>query len=169
MSSAPDDLCAKVEYVAQVLKGRTLGCAESLTAGLITSTLATVPGISAILRGGVVCYANDIKHSLLGVDQELLRRHGPVHPKVAAELALGAARLLRADFGLATTGVAGPGPSYGKAAGTVYVAACVDHHLLVRELAIEGDRDRVRTVAAGAALDLVSTLGEQTGPPVCYG
>ncbi|OKL55202.1 hypothetical protein BSZ39_00275 [Bowdeniella nasicola] len=161
------ELAAKAEHVATVLHGRTLGCAESLTAGLISSTLATVPGISEILRGGIVSYATDIKRDVLGVDADLLARYGPVHPKVAAQMARGAARVLGADFGVSTTGVAGPGPSYGKAAGTVLVAACFDHHLLVRELAIEGDRQHVRDVAAAAALDLLSTLGEQITPPVC--
>ncbi|MDO5701199.1 MAG: nicotinamide-nucleotide amidohydrolase family protein [Bowdeniella nasicola] len=159
------DLTAKAHHVATALKGTTLGCAESLTAGLVTSSLASVPGISEILRGGVVCYATDIKWQVLGVDKSLLARHGPVHPQVAAQLARGAARVLGAEFGLATTGVAGPGSAWGKEAGTVFVAAARGHHLLVRELTIEGDRERVRTISAGAALDLVASLGEQLESP----
>lgn len=162
------DLAAKAHYVAKVLNGATLGCAESLTAGLVTSTLAEVPGISAILRGGIVAYANDVKEHVLGVEAELLTAHGPVHPKVAAQMARGAARVLGADYGLATTGVAGPGPSYGKAAGTVYIAASNGRHLLVRELSIPGERANVRRASVAAVLDLVATLGEQIRPPMCY-
>lgn len=163
-----EQLREHAQAAIQALGSRTLACAESLTAGLICSTLAEIPGVSGNFRGGIVCYATDVKAELLGVDRELLRCHGPVHAQVAAQMARGVARALHADAAIATTGVAGPGPADGKAAGTVYVAACLGPQLLVRELALSGDRQAVREGAAQAGFDLVSTLGEQIRPPMCY-
>ena len=102
--------------------GQTVAVAESLTGGMLCSALVEVPGASAVVRGGVVAYATELKHRLLGVDAGLLAAHGPVDPEVAAQMAHGVRELLGADWGLATTGVAGPGPQDGIAAGTVYVA-----------------------------------------------
>jgi nicotinamide-nucleotide amidase len=80
-----------------------------------------VPGASAVYRGGVVSYATDLKHTLLGVDGALLAEVGAVHPEVAAAMARGARERLGADLALSTTGVAGPDPQDGKAPGTVWV------------------------------------------------
>jgi nicotinamide-nucleotide amidase len=103
-------------------QGRTVAVAESLTGGLVASTLVGVPGVSAVFRGGVVSYATDLKHRLLGVDAGLLERNGPVDPEVALQMARGVRDRLGADWGLATTGVAGPGPQDGVPAGRVFVA-----------------------------------------------
>jgi len=100
---------------------QTVAVAESLTGGLICSTLIEVPGASAVVRGGVVSYATDLKHRLLGVDGPLLATNGPVDPEVAAQMALGVRDRLGADWGLSTTGVAGPGPQGQIPPGTVYV------------------------------------------------
>ena len=102
--------------------GETVACAESLTGGLVAAAFADVPGASAVLRGGVVAYAADLKVSLLGVPAALIERVGTVHRDVALTLADGARARLGATWGLSTTGVAGPGPAEGKPAGTVYVA-----------------------------------------------
>ena len=99
--------------------GRTIAVAESLTGGLVAGALTGVAGASAVVRGGVVAYATDLKAVLLGVPEAVLAEHGPVHPEVAAAMADGVRRRLGADFGVATTGVAGPGPAEGKPAGTV--------------------------------------------------
>ena len=99
------------DVVAQLRKqGKTVATAESLTAGLLSATIATVPGASNVLRGGLVVYATDLKASLAGVPADFLRRHEPVHPEVAAALATGAARRCEADFGVGLTGVAYPIP-----------------------------------------------------------
>lgn len=115
------------ETAAQLVRalgqqGRTLAVAESLTGGLVASTIVGVPGASTVFRGGVVAYATEVKASVLGVDAGLLERVGAVDSDVADEMALGVARLLGADYGLATTGVAGPDPQDGQPVGTVYVA-----------------------------------------------
>jgi nicotinamide-nucleotide amidase len=96
--------------------------AESLTGGMLCSALIDVPGASAVVRGGVVSYATDLKHRLLGVDAGLLAANGPVDPDVATQMAHGVRERLGADWGVATTGVAGPDPQDGIAAGTVYIA-----------------------------------------------
>lgn len=100
----------------------TVATAESLTGGLVAAALTDVPGASTVFRGGVVAYATDLKHHLVGVDEVLLRRRGAVDPDVATQLAAGVRQRLRADLGVATTGVAGPDAQDGHPPGTVWVA-----------------------------------------------
>jgi len=149
--------------IVGLLTGRaqTLAVAESLTGGLVTAALTSVPGSSAVLRGGIVAYATGLKAQLLGVPQHLLAEHGPVHPDVAQAMAGGARSRLAATFGLATTGVAGPGPADGQPAGTVFVAASGPGLREVRGLRLEGGRSAVRAASVVAVLSLlVSALRE---------
>ncbi|MFE4466693.1 CinA family protein [Oerskovia sp. NPDC056781] len=125
-------------------RGWTLAVAESLTGGLVTARLVAVPGASAVLRGGVTAYATDLKASVLGVDAELLAARGAVDPVVARQMAQGVRRLLGADVGLATTGVAGPDPQDGKPPGLVHVAVVSPERTEVAELHLDGDRAAVR-------------------------
>lgn len=134
--------------------GGTLAVAESLTGGSLTASVVDVPGASAVLRGGVVAYAADLKESLLGVPPDLLAEHGAVHRSVAAAMAVGAARLLGAGWGVATTGVAGPGPQDGHPAGTVHVAVSGPLSR-TQSLHLPGGRDQVRAAATRAALELL--------------
>jgi nicotinamide-nucleotide amidase len=101
--------------------GRTLATAESLTGGWVGSAVTSVPGASRVYRGGVVAYATDLKHQLLGVDAALLARVGAVDAEVAGTMAEGVRDRLGADYGLSTTGVAGPDPQDGHPPGTVWV------------------------------------------------
>lgn len=139
-----------------VLAGRawTLAVAESLTGGLVTAAVVDVPGASAVLRGGVVAYATDLKASLLDVDEGLLAARGAVDPAVAAAMARGVRARLGADVGLATTGVAGPDPQDGHAPGTVHVAVAAPDGVEVRSLQLAGGRAAVRAAACDAVLDL---------------
>lgn len=156
-------------------RGATLAVAESLTGGALTAVLVTVPGVSAVLRGGVVAYATDLKHDLLGVDADLLAAEGPVHPEVARQMAVGAAHRLGASHAVATTGVAGPGPADGRAVGTVHVAVAAPGTVRVRSLRLAGGRAALRAASVDAALALLAgTLadrrphardGEQPGAP----
>ncbi|MET9267961.1 CinA family protein [Amycolatopsis sp. NPDC004079] len=147
------------ELVATLTRrGETVAAAESLTAGLVCATLAQVPGASAVLRGGLVVYATELKAALAGVDEQLLAEHGAVHPEVAAQLARGARERCGATWGLGLTGVAGPDPQDGVAPGTVYVGLSGPGVTTVRELAEPGDRDTIRTASVRAAFVL---LGEQ--------
>ena len=92
---------------------QTVALAESLTGGLLSAALVEIPGASTVLRGAVVAYATELKHQVLGVDARLLAERGPVDPYVAIQMAAGTRRVLGADWGLSTTGVAGPGPQDG--------------------------------------------------------
>lgn len=135
--------------------GLTVAVAESLTAGLVAARLADVPGASAVLRGGVVAYATDLKADLLGVDPALLAVVGAVDGQVAAQMASGVRERLGADLGVATTGVAGPDPQDGRPPGTVYVALATAGTVAVREEFVPGDRVAVRAAAVDAALALL--------------
>jgi nicotinamide-nucleotide amidase len=143
-----------------VARGTTIAVAESLTGGLLAGTLASVPGVSQVLRGGVVAYATDLKASLLGVDQDLLDHGGAVQAEVALAMADGAATRLGAAFGIATTGVAGPDPADGKPPGTVFVGlhGPTGRHVVARyeDTALEGDRAQVRWATVLLALELLA-------------
>src|SRR5690606_17574795 len=101
-------------------RGQTVATAESLTAGLLCAVLTEVPGASAVVRGGLVVYATDLKAGLAGVDRQLLAERGAVDPEVARQLAAGARERCGADWGVGLTGVAGPDPQDGVAPGTVH-------------------------------------------------
>lgn len=142
--------------------GLTVATAESLTGGLVCAALTDVPGASAVVRGGVVSYATDLKASLLGVDQQVLATGGAVQDQVARELALGAARVCGADLGIGTTGVAGPEPQDGRPVGTVFVAVAragqaVDE-VEVRDLHLHGDRVEIRAETVAMVLRLLSEV-----------
>jgi nicotinamide-nucleotide amidase len=156
-----------------LVRGGTLAVAESLTGGLVAAEITSVPGASRVFRGSVTAYATDLKHEVLGVDATLLAEHGAVSPQVAAQMAAGVRRLLGADWGIATTGVAGPEPQDGQPVGTVFVA--VDGPAgaasgcpgggKVESLRLNGDRPEIRreSVRSVLALLLEEIAGEQAG------
>jgi len=135
--------------------GRTVAVAESLTGGMVAAALTSVAGSSAAFRGGIVAYATDLKTALLGVPAELLELHGPVHPDVAAAMADGVRRRLGATFGLATTGVAGPGPADDHPAGTVFVAVCGPSGPTGTGFRFAGNRQEVRDQSVCGVLSLL--------------
>jgi nicotinamide-nucleotide amidase len=134
-------------------RGETVAVAESLTGGLLAATIVNVAGASAAFRGGLIVYATDLKASLAGVPADLLARQGPVDPEVATELARGTRERCQADWGLATTGVAGPDPQDGIPVGTVYVGlAGPVGPAQARQLHLSGDRMAIRRATVEAAL-----------------
>ena len=135
--------------------GKTVAVAESLTGGLVAAALTSVPGASVVVRGGVIAYATELKTALLGVPADLLARHGAVHPDVAAAMAEGVRQRLGATYGVATTGVAGPGPADGKPQGTVFVAVDGPSGPAGAGLQLAGDRREVRE---GSVLSVLSLL-----------
>lgn len=139
-------------------RGRSVATAESLTGGLVCAALTEVPGSSAVVRGGVVAYATEVKASLLGVDGELLARGGAVQGEVAAQLAEGVRRVLGSDVGLATTGVAGPAEQDGQPVGRVFVAVARPEGTVVRQLDLSGDRAAIRAQSVQAVLALARSL-----------
>lgn len=139
-------------------RGLSVSVAESLTGGLLCAALTEAPGASAVIRGGVVAYATDLKSSILGVSQELLASRGAVDPDVALEMAAGIARKLGSDIGLSTTGVAGPEPQDGKAVGTVFIACVWGTKRVVEELSLSGTRNEIRSLTVHTALRLLTTV-----------
>lgn len=147
-------------HQALLARGETVAAAESLTAGLFCATLATVPGASATLRGGVVVYATELKTALAGVPAELLAAHGPVSPETAGALADGVRRRCAASWGIGLTGVAGPDPVDGHGPGRVYLGVSGQVGTDVVQLDLPGDRAAVRASAVAAAMEtLLVRLG----------
>lgn len=152
------DVSSLEEVCLTLLRGRglTLGAAESCTGGLIAKRFTDQPGASAVFRGGIVSYSSELKTSLLGVPEELLRAHGAVSRPVAEAMAAGARKALGCDLAVAATGVAGPDPDEnGNPVGLVYVALATPAGVTVRELRGGTGRERIRTMAASCAFDLV--------------
>ncbi|MEU5824850.1 nicotinamide-nucleotide amidohydrolase family protein [Streptomyces sp. NPDC047803] len=140
-----------------VERGETLAVAESLTGGLVAAELTSVPGASQAFRGSVTAYATPLKSEVLGVDADLLAERGAVDAEVARQMATGARRALGADWGVATTGVAGPEPQDGRPVGTVFVAVSGPHGTgKVAALRLNGDRADIRRESVQSALDLLS-------------
>lgn len=155
--------------VLATLRGRrlTLATAESLTGGLVGAALTAVAGSSDVYRGGIVCYATDLKASLVGVPTALLDAQGPVAADTAAALAAGAARACGADVGAATTGVAGPTPQDGHPVGEVYVAVSLPgSEPRVRPLQLSGTRDEIRDATVVAVLALLRESVEALAIPL---
>ncbi|GLW90953.1 CinA family protein [Actinokineospora globicatena] len=136
--------------------GETVAAAESLTAGLLTAALTSVPGASAVVRGGLVVYATDLKATLAGVDPALLAERGAVDPEVAVQLAAGARDRCGADIGVGLTGVAGPDPQDGVAPGTVHLALVSARGVRGEVITAGGDREAVRAAAVAGALALIA-------------
>jgi nicotinamide-nucleotide amidase len=157
------DLAGQV--LARLRAGRqTVAVAESLTGGLVAAALTDIPGASESFRGGVVAYATELKAALLGVDRDLLARHGAVYAPVAAAMAAGVRTRLGATYGVATTGVAGPDPADGQPVGTAHIAVSAADDTVVRTVALTGDRHEIRRLTVEHALGLLlGRLREENG------
>jgi nicotinamide-nucleotide amidase len=138
------------------VKGQRLAAAESCTGGLLGARLTDVAGSSAWFAGGVVAYADDIKHRMLGVDPALIAAHGAVSEAVGRAMAEGVRERFQVDLGVGITGIAGPsGARPGKPVGTVVVAVATGSGTSARTLSFGGDRAAVRQHAVVAALEAV--------------
>lgn len=160
-----DELAAAVLAYCQE-RGVMIAASESLTGGLLADAFVRVPGASKVFLGSAVTYDIRAKASILGVDADLLRSQGAVHPEVARQMAYGAARLYAQSeygdrvLGLSTTGVAGPGPDGSKPAGLVYVGFSIpagfgersSRETVACELRLQGTREEVRRGAVRAVL-----------------
>lgn len=153
-----------INELAMRLRGRglTIAAAESLTGGMFQEQLTSVPGASAILKGGVVCYTNEAKINIVNVRKETIEKNGAVSAPCAQELAENAAKLFGADLGISFTGVAGPEELEGHPAGTVFIGIHQKGKPTITEkLQLAGTREinRVRTVKHGCRL-LINHLKE---------
>lgn len=134
-------------------KKLNIAIAESLTAGLITSKLAEIAGVSQVLRGGVFAYQNDIKAELLGVREKTLAEFGAVSEETAIEMAAGVAQKLDAQVAISTTGIAGPTSVDGKPVGLVFIGLWVQGETWSKNFHFSGTREQIRQASCGIALE----------------
>lgn len=132
---AEDDVPVEQLIVERFTAGNvTLATAESCTGGAIAHRLTSIPGSSAVFQGSVVAYSNEVKKNILSVDLQLLEQQGAVSAGVAEAMAKGVQSLLKADYAIATTGIAGPGGgSDDKPVGLVWVAVATPDGVISRE------------------------------------
>lgn len=133
--------------------GLTVATCESLTGGLVGATITSIPGASAVFRGGLITYASDLKAALAGVDAQWIVEHGVVNDTTARQMATGCAHTCQADLGLACTGVAGPDRQDGQRPGTVHIAVAHDAQVFTRQLSLSGERKAVRLGTVSALLE----------------
>lgn len=148
-------MAALEQEVGELLlrKGLTLGLVESATGGLISHLITSVPGSSDYYKGSVISYSNQVKVSLVGVEEETIARHGAVSPQVAEEMARGGRRVLGVDICLSDTGIAGPGgATEDKQVGLFYIGLSYKDESFNRKHIFQGNRAQNKQTAAEAAL-----------------
>ena len=131
--------------VLDILKGKTLVTAESLTGGGIGMTLTSIPGSSEVYKGGAITYTNEAKEKMLGVPHDILETNGAVSAPVAEAMASGIRKVLDADVAVSVTGLAGPGgDEFGNPVGTVFIGYSDEKGTLSKECHFAGNRGAVR-------------------------
>ena len=136
--------------------GKTCATAESCTGGGVGSAITSVSGSSAIFWGGVISYDNSVKREVLGVPQDVLETKGAVSAECAQAMAEGVRRLLKTDFAVSITGIAGPGGgSAEKPVGLVWFGIASSDEVKTERLVFPGDRNAVRAAAVEHALALL--------------
>jgi nicotinamide-nucleotide amidase len=154
-----DETLASAVGKRLLTKKQTLAVAESCTGGLVGELVTAVPGSSRYFKGGVIAYANEIKHRLLGVPSLILEKEGAVSEATVIEMAEGARAALSCEWGLAVSGVAGPdGGTAEKPVGTVHIAVIGPDARETRKLSWPAEREQVRMIAAFSALHLLFKL-----------
>lgn len=148
------DLGAQL-HAELLARGQMIASAESITGGGLGDLLTAAPGASETYLGGVVSYATAVKQQLLGVTDETVENEGVVSAACAREMAVGIRDLLKADFGVSTTGVAGPTEQEGKPVGLVYVGVAGPRGVRTVELELDGDRAEIRDQACIEAVRVV--------------
>ncbi|EKE41233.1 hypothetical protein ENUP19_0134G0009 [Entamoeba nuttalli] len=124
-----------------IKKHLTFSSAESCSAGRITSNLTSVPGSSAVIRGGIVAYCNEVKAQVLGVSQESINKYTEVSYVVAQEMAERVKQIMKSDCSASITGYAGPSPSLEESkVGLIYICVIVKERIEKRELHLKSDR-----------------------------
>jgi nicotinamide-nucleotide amidase len=138
-------------------RGETVSVAESVTAGGLGRALTSSPGASAVFLGGVIAYSNQAKIDILDIDPQLISQHSVVSEEVANAMAESIRKKFGTTWGIATTGVAGPGDFEGSAEGTVWIAirGPVNQSL---QLALDSGRDAIQTGAISSAIGTFSRI-----------
>ena len=152
MRSAPE---ARVRNLLSD-RGMTIATAESCTGGLLGDRITSVPGSSEYYLGGVIAYANEVKEHILGVPKATMVEHGAVSEQSALEMARGARRVMRADYGLSVTGIAGPGGGTDeKPVGLTWVAVSAPEGDVAARHIYQGDREENKHSAVDSVLELL--------------
>ena len=150
-----DDLARQTVTLATEKK-IMIGFAESLTGGMISSEIVSVPGASACLEGAVVSYSNEVKMSILGVQEDVIRNFGAVSELCAKQMASGARKALDCDMAVSVTGIAGPaGGTDLKPVGTVYIGFSSEDKCYAEHFVFEGSREDIRTATVENALSIL--------------
>lgn len=154
-----DVLLEKVIGELLAEKKLTLSAAESCTGGNISRLITSIPGSSAYFSGAIVAYSNAVKHSQLGVDMELIEKHGAVSREVVESMALGSNKRTKSDVSIATSGIAGPdGGTKDKPVGMVWIAVAEKEKVLSKQFNFSGHRELVIEQASIAALGMLRRL-----------
>ena len=141
--------------------GRTCGTAESCTGGGIGSAITAVAGSSAVFMGGIISYDNSVKQNILGVSPETLASVGAVSPETAEQMAVGVRKLLKVDYAVSVTGIAGPGGgSAEKPVGLVWFGIATPAGVKTEKQIFPGNRAEVRTATVEHALSLLLAATE---------
>ncbi|MBR6338562.1 MAG: CinA family protein [Alloprevotella sp.] len=153
------DLKLASKEINQLLysSGRTLSTAESCTAGRIATIITAAPGSSNYYRGGLCCYAEDVKTQLLGVDADVMAEKTPVCEEVAKQMVTGANKLFKTDYAVAITGYAGPGgsPNGNVLVGTIWIAVGSKNRLVTQMLSEDNGRDQNLASATACAVRML--------------
>ncbi|HEU4512762.1 MAG TPA: CinA family protein [Nocardioidaceae bacterium] len=136
-------------------RSQMLATAESLTGGRLGDVMSAAPGASDTYLGGVISYATDVKHNVLGVSEETIERHGVVSAECAEEMATGVRELVGADWAVSTTGVAGPTKQEDKPVGLVFIGVAGPGVVRSERFDFDGERAEIREKVVKAAIDLV--------------
>ncbi|MBO5897219.1 MAG: CinA family protein [Clostridia bacterium] len=161
------ELLKKATQVINKIKaeGHTLALAESCTGGWLSKIVTDVSGASAVYKGGICSYSNEVKMSLLGVKEETLAQHGAVSEQTARQMAEGVKKALNTDIGVGITGIAGPtSDNTSKPVGLIYVAVAYRDSITVTELRntfTDNVRTNNRTSAVDTALNLLGDIYER--------
>ncbi|RYM07125.1 competence/damage-inducible protein A [Sporolactobacillus sp. THM7-7] len=136
-------------------KKKTVAFAESLTGGMASDWLTSFAGASTVLKGGIVCYTNEVKEQVLHVSGEVLQQEGAVSRRCAEEMARSVRKMCASDIGVGFTGVAGPDKSEGKDVGTVYIGLSDANETAAFLFHFTGQRQKIRIRSVKTGYDLV--------------
>ena len=134
----------------------SLSTAESCTGGLLSHRLTQIPGSSATFKGGIIAYSNEIKINILKVPEKMIRTYGAVSAEVAITLAKSVRTILKTDFGISITGIAGPtGATFKKPVGLVFIAVATNKETLCLKCQFDGSRSEIKSKASTQALKIL--------------
>ena len=152
------------KIVADKLKEQnlTVATAESCTAGMLSAKLTNLSGSSQYFNGGVVCYSNALKRDVVGVDSDLLDKHGAVSEEIASELASKIAKKLKSDIGIGITGIAGPkGGTEKKPVGLIFVGIFYKNNVYIKQYNLTPNRKINRQLTVVLCLNELRKLLEK--------